>query len=85
MDTVSERAVIQYLHKKGISKDIHTDMVATLGNDAPSYVTVKMWVAHFKATIPALVDLHSKIQNKKKSSISQVFIINRIHLCISLK
>ena len=46
-------------------------MVATQGNDAPLYVTVKMWVAHFKATIP---DLHSKIQNKIKSSISQVFL-----------
>jgi len=51
MDKVSERAVIQYLHTKSItSKDIiHTAMVATLGNDAPSNATVKRWVAHFKA------------------------------------
>jgi len=82
MDKVSERAVIQYLHKKGTLKDINTDMVDTPGNDAPSYATVKRWVAHFKVTILALVDLHSKIQNKINSSISQVFVINRILLCI---
>ena len=37
MDKISEGAVIQYLHKKGIgSKDTHTDIEVTKGN-APSY------------------------------------------------
>ena len=49
MDKIGERAVIQYLHKKGLTpKDIHNDMVATLGKDAPPYATVKRWVAGFK-------------------------------------
>ena len=44
-----ERAVIQYLLKKGPApKDNHADMVATLGKDAPSYATVKRWVAEFR-------------------------------------
>ena len=35
MDKTAERAVIQYLHKKGLaSKAIHAGMVATLGKDA---------------------------------------------------
>ena len=49
MDKIGERAVIQYLHKKGlIPKHIHNDMVVTLGKNAPSYATVKRWVAEFK-------------------------------------
>ena len=57
MDKISERAVIQYLHKKGLTpKDIHNDMVATLGKDAPSYATVKRWVAEFKCGRQSLED-----------------------------
>ena len=29
------------------SKDIHADMVATLGDDAPALSTVQMWAAKF--------------------------------------
>ena len=49
MDKIDERAVIQYLHKKGLTpKDIRNDMAATLWKDAPSYATVERWVAEFK-------------------------------------
>ena len=57
MDKIGERAVIQYLHKKGLTpKDIHNDMVATLGKDAPSYATVKRWVVEFKCGRQSLED-----------------------------
>ena len=57
MDRIGEREVIQYLHKKGLTpKDIHNDMVATLGKDAPSYATVKRWVAEFKRGRQSLED-----------------------------
>ena len=57
MDKIGERAVIQYLHKKGLTpKDIHNDMVAILGKDAPSYATVKRWVAEFKRGRQSLED-----------------------------
>ena len=43
MDKIGERAVIQYLHKKCLTpKDIHNDMVATLGKDAPSSASPEM-------------------------------------------
>ena len=45
MDNIAERAVIQYLHKIGLAlKDIHNDVVATLGNDVHLQATVKSWV-----------------------------------------
>ena len=57
MDKIGERAVIQYLHQKGLTpKDIHNDMVATLVKDAPSYATVKKWVAEFKRGRQSLGD-----------------------------
>jgi len=49
MDNYENRAVIRYLHKKGMTpKEIHDDMLSTLGTSAPSYATVKKWVAEFK-------------------------------------
>ena len=57
MDKIGERTVIQYLHKKGFTpKDIHNEMVATLRKDAPSYATVKRWVAEFKRGRQSLED-----------------------------
>ena len=45
------------MHKKGLTpKDIHDDMVATLGKDAPLYATVKRWVAEFKRGRQSLED-----------------------------
>ena len=38
MDNISHRAVIRYLGLEGLSpKEIHEDMVVTLGENAPSY------------------------------------------------
>ncbi|UYV75022.1 hypothetical protein LAZ67_12002126 [Cordylochernes scorpioides] len=49
METNEIRAVIKYLCKKGMSpKEIYEGMVDTLREDAPSYSTVKKWVAAFK-------------------------------------
>ena len=43
------RAVIKYLCKKGMTpKEIHEDFMKTLGNESPSYSTVKKWAAEFK-------------------------------------
>ena len=49
MDKIWHRGIIKYLQKKGLApKDIHADMVATLGDDTPASSTVKKWVAEFK-------------------------------------
>lgn len=49
MEKFEQRAVIKYLFKKRLTpKEIHDDMQTTLGESAPSYTTVKKWVAEFK-------------------------------------
>ena len=49
MDKIWHRGVIRYLQKKGLTtKEIHADMVSTLGDDAPALSTVKKWAAEFK-------------------------------------
>ena len=48
MEKLEIRGVIKYLHKKGLSgQEIHNDMVNVLGESAPSYATVKNWIAEF--------------------------------------
>ena len=49
MDKIWHHGVIRYLQKKGLTtKEIHTDTVSTLGDDAPALSTVKKWAAEFK-------------------------------------
>ena len=43
------RAVIKLFFLRGkAQKEIHTILIETLGEHAPSYATVKNWVAQFK-------------------------------------
>ena len=57
MDKIGHRAVIQYLHIKGLtSKEIHEDMVATPQDNASSYSMVKKWAADFKRGRDSLED-----------------------------
>ncbi|XP_046545536.1 protein GVQW3-like [Haliotis rubra] len=57
MDKIGNRAVIKYLHMKGLTPTaIHADMVSTLGEDAPSFATVKRWAAEFRRGKESLQD-----------------------------
>lgn len=57
MDKIEHRSVIKYLQKKGLTpKEIFEDMCQTLGESAPSYATVKRWVADFKRGREAVED-----------------------------
>ena len=57
MDKIWHCGVIRYLQKKGLTtKEIHADMVSTLGDDAPALSTVKKWAAEFKRGRESLED-----------------------------
>jgi histone-lysine N-methyltransferase SETMAR len=49
MEKTKLRAVIKYFHIKGLSPtEIKAELDSTLGESAPSFSTVKTWVADFK-------------------------------------
>ncbi|XP_041350779.1 protein GVQW3-like [Gigantopelta aegis] len=54
---ISHRAVIRYFGLTGLTpKEIHEDMVITLGEDTPLYSMVKKWAAEFKHGRESLED-----------------------------
>ena len=49
MDKIWHHGVIEYLQKKELApKDIHANIIATLGDDAPALSTTKKWLAESK-------------------------------------
>ena len=48
-NNIETRAVIKFFFRQGkMPKEIHAILRQTLGEHAPSYATVKNWVAQFK-------------------------------------
>ena len=46
---IDMRAIIKFFLLQGkVPKEIHTILIGTLGEHAPSYATIKNWVAQFK-------------------------------------
>ena len=77
MDKIGEKAVIQYLHKKGLTpKDIHNDMVATLEKDAPLYATVKRWVTEFKR---GRQNLENDPRPGRPGTVATPEMVNKVH------
>jgi transposase len=49
IDKLEYRAIIKYLYLKGIrGEQIYEDMLSTLGDQCPSYATLKNWIPSFK-------------------------------------
>lgn len=80
MEKLKNRAVIEYLFKKGLSpQEIHNDMVNVLGESAPSYATVKNWVAEFKRGRTSIED-DPRSGRPKTATTSE--IIEQIHAIV---
>ena len=77
MDKLWHRSVIKYLQKKGLTPmDIHADMLATMGDDAPALSTVKKWAAEFKRGRESLED---DPRSGRPASASTQENIDRVH------
>jgi len=74
---LKKHAVIKYLFLKGMSgKAIHDDMLATLGDNAPVYSVVKIWLAEFKHGRNSVEDEHYLGCPKDAASTKNVQIVN---------
>ncbi|GFS72405.1 mariner transposase [Trichonephila clavipes] len=59
MENIGFRYVIQYFYLKGLSPaNIKAELDSTLGKSAPSFTTVKYWVAEFKRGRMSCQDKH---------------------------
>ena len=59
MEKIGHRYVIQYFHLKGLTPtNIKTELDSTLGESAPSFTTIKYWVAEFKRGRTSCKDEH---------------------------
>ena len=73
MEKLKNRAVIEYLFKNGLAvQEIHKDMVNVLGESAPSYATVKNWVAEFKRGRTSLEDEPREGRPKTASTLEKI-------------
>jgi len=66
-NNIETRAVIRFFFLQGkVPKEIHTILIETLGEHAPSYATVKNWVARFNP-------LNAELNPICKSQLAELF------------
>ena len=76
MEIVEVRAVIKYLYLKGLTgKAAYEDLVATLGENAPSFTMVKKWFAEFKRGRTSTEDAD---RSGRPSDVSSSETINKV-------
>ncbi|KYN38519.1 hypothetical protein ALC56_07096 [Trachymyrmex septentrionalis] len=77
MEKIGHRYVIQYFHLKGLSPtNIKTELDSTLEESAPSFTTVKYWVAEFKRGRTNYEDEH---RSGRPSEVAIPEMVKKIH------
>lgn len=77
MEKIGHRYVIQYFHLKGLNPTkIKTELDGTLGESAPSFATIKYWVAEFKRGRTSCEDEH---RSGRPSKVATPEMIRKVH------
>jgi histone-lysine N-methyltransferase SETMAR len=77
MEKIGHRYVIQYFHLKGLSPtNIKTELDSTLGESAPSFTTIKYWVAEFKRGRKSCQDEH---RSGRPNEVTTPEMVTKIH------
>jgi len=77
MEKIGHRYVIQYFHLKGLSPtNIKAELDSTLGESAPSFTTVKYWVAEFKRGRTSCQDEH---RSGRPNEVTTPEMVKKIH------
>ena len=80
MEKIGHRYVIQYFYLKGLSPtSIKTELDSTLGESAPSFTTVKYWVAEFKRGRTSCQDEH---RSGRPNEVTTPEMVKKIHKAV---
>lgn len=79
MDKIEYRAVIKFLHLKGnTSTEIKAELISVYGDRAPSFSTIKSWVAEFKRGRTSIFDEERAGRPKTATTLDIVEKVHRI-------
>ena len=86
-NNIETRVVIKFFFLQGKApKEIHAILTETLGEHAPSYVTVKNWVAQFKRGDFSTCKSHKNMTNTLEVKAIRDFYPDERHLhCCALR
>ena len=77
MEKIGHRYVIQYFHLKGLSPtNIKAELDSTLGESAPSFTTIKYWVAEFKRD---RTNCQTKHRSDRPNEVTTTEMVKKIH------
>ena len=77
IDKIGHRYVMQYFHLKGLSPtNIRAELDSTLGEFAPSFTTIKYWVAEFERDRTDCQDEHP---SGRTNEVTTTEIVKKIH------
>jgi histone-lysine N-methyltransferase SETMAR len=80
MEEIGYRYVFQYFHLKGLSPtNIKAELDSTLGESAPSFTTIKYWVAEFKRGRTSCQDEH---RSGRPMEVTTPEMVKKIHKMI---
>ena len=83
MGKIGHRYEIQYFHFKGLcSNNIKGEVDSTLGESAPSFTTIKYWVAEFKRGGTSYQDEH---RSGWPNEVIAIEMVKKIHSVIVRK